>query len=74
MSTAGAAGLALASGTLAFWIGGLALCLFVGPVQSASRAFLGRLTVPETAGEAYGLYATTGRAVGFITPQPHSST
>ena len=32
---AGAAGLALASGTLAFWIGGLALCLFVGPVLMA---------------------------------------
>lgn len=63
-----AAGLALASGTLAFWIGGLALCLFVGPVQSASRAFLGRLTTERTAGEVFGLYATTGRAVGFITP------
>lgn len=63
-----AAALVLAEGTAAFWAGGLALCLFVGPVQSASRAFLGRLTVPETAGEAYGLYATTGRAIGFITP------
>lgn len=40
----------------------------MGPVQSASRAFLGRLTRPETAGEVFGLYATTGRAVGFITP------
>ena len=49
-------------------VGGLALCLFVGPVQSASRAFLGRLTTPRTAGEVFGLYATTGRAVGFITP------
>lgn len=63
-----AVGLLLSSGTLAFWVGGLALCLFVGPVQSASRAFLGRLTTPRTAGEVFGLYATTGRAVGFITP------
>ncbi len=55
-------------GPPAFWIGGLVLCLFVGPVQSASRAFLGRLTTPQTAGELFGLYATTGRAVGFITP------
>lgn len=55
-------------GPRAFWIGGLILCLFVGPVQSASRAFLGRLTTPQTAGELFGLYATTGRAVGFITP------
>ena len=63
-----AAALFLASGTTAFWIGGLVLCLFVGPVQSASRAFLGRVTTPRTAGEVFGLYATTGRAVGFITP------
>ena len=63
-----AGALFFASGTLAFWVGGLALCLFVGPVQSASRAFLGRLTTPRTAGEVFGLYATTGRAVGFITP------
>lgn len=56
------------SGPQAFWVGGLVLCLFVGPVQSASRAFLGRLTTPQTAGELFGLYATTGRAVGFLTP------
>lgn len=55
-------------GTLAFWIWGLFLCFFVGPVQSSSRAFLGRLTNQETAGEIYGLYATTGRSVSFLTP------
>ncbi|MDY6054891.1 MFS transporter [Micrococcus sp.] len=58
----------VASGPAAFWAGGLVLCLFVGPVQSASRAFLGRATPVERAGEVFGLYATTGRAVGFITP------
>ena len=63
-----AVGLFFSEGPRAFWIGGLILCLFVGPVQSASRAFLGRLTTPQTAGELFGLYATTGRAVGFITP------
>lgn len=55
-------------GTVAFWIWGLFLCFFVGPVQSSSRAFLGRLTSPQTAGEIYGLYATTGRSVSFLTP------
>ena len=55
-------------GTVAFWIWGLFLCFFVGPVQSSSRAFLGRLTSQETAGEIYGLYATTGRSVSFLTP------
>lgn len=55
-------------GEQAFWIYGLALCLFVGPAQSASRAFLGRLTDARTAGELYGLYATTGRSIAFLSP------
>lgn len=55
-------------GPSSFWIFGLVLCFFVGPVQSASRAFLGRLTTPDRAGEIYGLYATTGRSVSFLTP------
>jgi len=55
-------------GTTAFWVFGLMLCFFVGPVQSASRSFLGRLAPEQRAGELYGLYATTGRAVSFLAP------
>lgn len=55
-------------GKLVFWVAGLALCLFVGPAQSASRTFLGRLIPPGREGEIYGLYATTGRAVSFLAP------
>jgi MFS transporter, UMF1 family len=51
-----------------FWIAGLFLCLFVGPVQSASRSFLARITPPGREGEIFGLYATTGRAVSFLAP------
>lgn len=56
------------TGSMAFWICGLFLCLFVGPAQSASRSFLGRLTAPNKEGELFGLYATTGRAVSFLAP------
>lgn len=56
------------AGQLVFWIAGLALCLFVGPAQSASRTFLGRLIPAGREGEIYGLYATTGRAVSFLAP------
>ena len=52
----------------AFWIGGLTLCLFVGPAQSASRTFLARITPAGREGEVFGLYATTGRAVSFLAP------
>lgn len=52
----------------AFWAPALALTLFVGPVQSASRSFLARITPEGREGEVFGLYATTGRAVSFLTP------
>ncbi|MDN5599225.1 MAG: MFS transporter [Brachybacterium sp.] len=52
--------------SLVFWIAGLAICLFVGPVQSASRNLLTRLSQPGRETENFGLYATTGRALGFL--------
>ena len=56
------------SGSTAFWVVGLFLCLFVGPAQSSSRTFLGRLCPPGREGQLYGLYATTGRAVSALAP------
>ncbi len=55
-------------GQLTFWTFGLALTLFVGPAQSASRSFLARLIPAGREGEVFGLYATTGRAVSFLAP------
>lgn len=55
-------------GAIVFWTAGLALCLFVGPAQSASRTFLARLIPAGREGEVFGLYATTGRAVSFLAP------
>lgn len=51
---------------IVFWVAGLAICLFVGPVQSASRNLLTRLSLPGRETENFGLYATTGRALGFL--------
>ncbi|MGW0174666.1 MFS transporter [Rhodococcus sp. NPDC003322] len=56
------------SGVVAFWILGLLLCLFVGPAQSAARTFMARLSPPGREGQMFGLYATTGRAVSFLSP------
>ncbi|WP_278234504.1 MFS transporter [Isoptericola sp. AK164] len=55
-------------GTGVFWVAGLALTAFVGPAQSASRSFLARVTPAGRESEVFGLYATTGRAVSFLTP------
>lgn len=55
-------------GPMVFWIFGLGLTVFVGPVQSASRTFLANLAPKGREGEVFGLYATTGRAVSFLSP------
>jgi MFS transporter, UMF1 family len=65
---AGTAVLFIGSGQLGFWIAGLILCAFVGPIQAASRSFLARITPAGREGEIFGLYATTGRAVSFLAP------
>ncbi|WP_081745085.1 MFS transporter [Arthrobacter sp. H14] len=56
------------TGVVTFWVFGLMLCLFVGPAQASSRAYLARLAPDGEAGELFGLYATTGRAVSFLAP------
>lgn len=53
----------------AFWAVALLLCLFVGPVQSASRSLMVRLIANrETSTEMFGLYAFSGRITAFIGP------
>jgi MFS transporter, UMF1 family len=55
-------------GTIAFFGFGLFLCTFVGPAQAASRTMMSRLSSDDKQGEAFGLYATTGRSVSFLAP------
>lgn len=49
-----------------FWAVGIVLAMFVGPAQAASRSFLARVTPAGREGEVFGLYATTGRAAGWM--------
>jgi UMF1 family MFS transporter len=53
-------------GVITYWIGGLALCLFVGPAQASSRTFVSRFAPEGREGEVFGLYQTTGRAISFL--------
>lgn len=55
-------------GTMVFWTLGLAMTAFVGPAQAASRSFLARVIPDGHSGEIFGLYATTGRVVSFLSP------
>jgi UMF1 family MFS transporter len=51
-----------------FWVCGLTLGLFVGPVQSASRAYMARAAPEALRTEAFGLYALSGKATAFAVP------
>src|SRR5690625_2281128 len=59
-------------GPMIYWVFGLLLAIWVGPVQSASRTFLSRLIPQGKEGEFFGLYATTGRAASFMAPSAYS--
>jgi len=55
-------------GVAAFFIFGLLLSTFVGPAQAAGRTMLSRLSKNDEQGEMFGLYATTGRSISFLSP------
>jgi UMF1 family MFS transporter len=60
--------LLLVQTTLWFWILGSALGIFFGPVQSASRSMMARMTPPGMESEMFGLFALSGKATAFIGP------
>ena len=51
-----------------FWVLGIALGIFVGPAQSASRSLMARLAPEALRTEMFGLYAFSGKATGFLGP------
>ncbi|MSP82505.1 MAG: MFS transporter [Alphaproteobacteria bacterium] len=62
------AAILLAESKLGFWIGGLALGCFIGPVQSSSRSMMARLAPRGMEAEMFGLYAFSGKATAFLGP------
>ena len=51
-----------------FWIVGISLGLFVGPVQSASRTYLSLQASDNYRGGLFGLYMVSGKLTSFIGP------
>lgn len=51
-----------------FFVFALLLGLFVGPLQSASRTIVVKLSSKEDIGGNFGFYALTGRAASFVGP------
>ncbi|MBA3816412.1 MAG: MFS transporter [Parachlamydiaceae bacterium] len=51
-----------------FWLLGIILGIFVGPVQSSSRAFMARIAPPHLRNEMFGFYMLSGKATAFFGP------
>ena len=51
-----------------FWLVGVGLGLFVGPVQSASRTYLSLTVSDKHKGGLFGLYMVSGKLTSFIGP------
>jgi UMF1 family MFS transporter len=56
------------SGPSAFWVCGLLLSLFIGPVQASARTLMLHMSAEGKEGVAFGLFTTTGRAAAFLAP------
>jgi UMF1 family MFS transporter len=51
-----------------FWVFGLILGIFVGPVQAASRTYMGRIAPEELQNQMFGLFALSGKVTAFLGP------
>ena len=52
----------------AFWGLGLALGVFVGPVQAANRSLMAAIAPADARAAFFGLFALSGRVTGFLGP------
>ena len=60
--------LLLVESTTLFWVFGMLLGIFVGPVQAAGRSYLAHAAPAHLRGEMFGLFAFSGKATAFIGP------
>ncbi|SFR66071.1 MFS transporter, UMF1 family [Marinobacter daqiaonensis] len=51
-----------------FWVWGMILGIFVGPLQSASRSYMARVAPPHLQTQMFGLFAFSGKATAFAGP------
>ena len=61
-------GLLLAEAQATFWALALALGVFFGPAQAASRTLMARMAPEGDAAAHFGLFALSGRVTGFLGP------
>lgn len=60
--------LLLVESSVLFWVFGLTLGIFVGPVQAAGRSYLARTAPVRLRSQMFGLFAFSGKATAFLGP------
>lgn len=60
--------LLLTESTTLFWLLGVVLGIFVGPVQAASRSYMARSAPAHLRTQMFGLFALSGKATAFLGP------
>ncbi len=58
----------LATSATMFWIAGIAIGIFAGPNQAASRSLMARFVPPSVENEFFGFFAFSGKLTAFIGP------
>jgi len=58
----------LATSATMFWIAGIAIGIFAGPNQAASRSLMARFVPPAVENEFFGFFAFSGKLTAFIGP------
>jgi UMF1 family MFS transporter len=51
-----------------FWVAGIAIGIFAGPNQAASRSLMARFVPPDVENEFFGFFAFSGKLTAFIGP------
>ena len=58
----------LATSAAAFWVAGIAIGVFSGPNQAASRSLMARFVPHDVENEFFGFFAFSGKLTAFIGP------
>ncbi len=66
-------GVILAPNGFWFWVLGLTVGLFIGPVQSASRSLISHQVPAEHRAQIYGFYMLSGKITSFLGPTFYAS-
>lgn len=64
----------LAQSEAQFWVAGMLVGMFVGPVQASSRAYLAKVAPPELMNQMFGFFSLSGKATSFLGPLVVSTT